>query len=97
MNKNKIPQKIKWGYTTYTFRHGKGKTLCYENNPIDYYDDSYGEILIIEYRPEMSPKDRFYVLYHIVSEPHLTPDGITANTISKNLSGKPRIATPIWD
>ena len=93
--KNKIPQRIKWGNRVYTFRNNKGNTICYENNPDNYYDDSYGEVLIIEYRPDMSPKDRLYVLYQIISRPHSSTSGFSASVESVNISGKPRIAIPV--
>lgn len=96
-NKNTIPRRVKYGYMTYSFVSGKGNTLCYECNPDDRYDDSYGELLIIQYRPKMTPKDRFYVLYHIESFGHYHNDGVSAKVLPKKIAGKNRMATPIWD
>ena len=94
---NKIPSRLKWQGTTYTFLRNKGNTIVYENNPIDHYDGSNGDIIVVEYRPHKMPKDRFYVLYSIEATAHFYVGGHSAYIKLPNITGKNRMAIPIWD
>ena len=94
---SKIPPRVKWQGITYTFLRNKGNTIVYSDNPIDIYDDSNASLLIVEYRPHQSPKDRFYVLYKICAYSRLCLGDASANIELPNITGQNRMALPIWD
>ena len=62
-----VAQEVRFHECRYTYSHSKHNVLIYVCQPEHYYDDwvEDGGILVIEYRPEKSEKERYYVLHEL--------------------------------
>ena len=62
-----VAQEVRFHECRYTYSHSKHNVLIYVCQPEHYYEDwvEDGGILVIEYRPEKSEKEQYYVLHEL--------------------------------